>query len=77
MFVILKINSIFVSKLNHMKKKQSISPTLKKLELYEKIEYPLSRYSVVGATINRFHTETKMRFTQKKLMSTFEVIRTA
>ena len=48
------------------KEKQKILPELRKMALYKTISFPLVRYYVVSATIQRVQTVTPMRFTQKK-----------
>lgn len=56
-----------------------ISPTLKKLTLYEKAIFSLTQYTSVNAAIQKVQTETNLKFTQKKNKENknLEVIRTA
>lgn len=49
-----------------MQKKELVAPTLRNLAIYDSAEFPLVRYSVINTTIQRIHTETALRFTQKK-----------
>ncbi|MDD4972601.1 MAG: hypothetical protein PHT07_24480 [Paludibacter sp.] len=49
---------------NNLKK---IAPTLKKMNLYDSEEFPLTRYTSVNAAIQRVQTENESKkFTQKK-----------
>lgn len=57
-----------------------IAPTLKKLNLYDSVEFELTRYTSVNACIQRIQTENEsLKFTQKmrKEEKTLRVTRTA
>lgn len=62
-----------------MDKPIPVAPSLKKMNLYDSIEFSLTQYTVVNATIQRIRTESGKSFIQKKNTETkkLKVTRTA